>query len=70
MRAIFVVVGNVFSEQAFQVPFIERDDVIEQFSAAAAHPTFGDAILPGTQKTLSNTVSLGLGCLRPNATSC
>ena len=48
MRAIFVVVGNVFSEQAFQVPFIERDDVIQQFSPAAAHPTLGDAILPGT----------------------
>jgi hypothetical protein len=44
MRAIFVVVGNVFTEQAFQVPFIERDDVIQQFSAAAAHPTLGDAI--------------------------
>jgi hypothetical protein len=35
MRAIFVVVGNVFTEQAFQVLFIERDDLIQQFSAAA-----------------------------------
>ena len=48
MRAIFVVVGNVFTEQAFQVLFIKWDDFIEQFSAAATHPTLRDAILPGT----------------------
>jgi hypothetical protein len=48
MRAIFVVVGNVFGEQAFQVSFIEGDDVIQQFPAAAAHPTFRDAVLPWT----------------------
>ena len=29
MRAIFVVVGNVLTEQPFQMPFIEGDDVIE-----------------------------------------
>ena len=46
------MVGNVFTEQAFQVPFIERDDVIQQFSAAAAHPTLGDAILPGACENL------------------
>ena len=64
MRAIFVVVGNVFTEQAFQVPFIERDDVIQQFSAAAAHPTLGDAILPGTcegsPRDVGRTASSGL----------
>jgi hypothetical protein len=48
MRSIFVVVGKVFTEQPFQMPFIERDDVIQQFSAAATHPTLRDAILPGT----------------------
>src|SRR5580658_2862518 len=26
--------------------FIERDDVIQQISTAALHPTFGDSILP------------------------
>ena len=41
MRAIFVVVGNVFTEQAFQVPFIERDDVIQQFSAAGTESELG-----------------------------
>jgi hypothetical protein len=29
MRAIFVVVGNVLAEQAFQMTFIEGDDVIQ-----------------------------------------
>jgi len=65
-----LVVGDVFAEKPFQMAFIEGNDVFEQLPPATAHPTFGDAILPGTQKTLSNTVSLGLGCLRPNATSC
>jgi hypothetical protein len=47
MRAIFVVVGNVLAEQPFQMTFIDRDNVIEQVAAAAAHPTFGDTVLPG-----------------------
>jgi hypothetical protein len=56
--AIFVVIGNVFTEQPFHVSFIERDDVIQQLPAAAADPALGDAILPGT----------GEGC--PHRTHC
>jgi hypothetical protein len=29
MGTIFVVVGNVLAEQAFQVAFVEGDDVIQ-----------------------------------------
>src|SRR5215471_4613642 len=36
--AIFVVIGNVFTEQPLHVSFIERDDVIQQLPAAAADP--------------------------------
>jgi hypothetical protein len=39
---------NVFTEQAFQMAFIEGDDVIQQVAAAAAYPALGDTILPGT----------------------
>ena len=47
MRAVFVVIADVFREQPFQMAFIERDDVVQQVPAAASHPELGDAILPG-----------------------
>ena len=34
MRAIFVVVGNVFAEQAFQMAFVDGNDVIQEVTAA------------------------------------
>jgi hypothetical protein len=50
MCAIFVVVGNVFGQQPFQVTFIEGDDVIQQVPAAAAYPALRDPVLPRTFK--------------------
>ena len=44
MRAIFVVVGNVLVEQAFQMAFVDGDDVIQELTAAAADPALGDRI--------------------------
>jgi hypothetical protein len=38
MGTIFVMVGDVIREQAFQVAFNECDDVIQQVPAAAAYP--------------------------------
>src|SRR5215831_3085355 len=48
VRAVFVMVGNVLGEQPPQVPLVESDHMVEQLAAAAAHPTFGDTILPRT----------------------
>src|SRR6516162_9994087 len=48
VRAVFVMVGNVFRQQPFQVPLVESNYMVEQLAAAASHPTLGDAILPGT----------------------
>ena len=48
MCAILVVVGNVLAEQPFQVTFIEGNDVIQEVTAAAAHPALRDTVLPGT----------------------
>ena len=47
MRAVFMVVADVFREQPFQMVFIERDDMIQQVVAAASNPTLREAILPG-----------------------
>ena len=47
VNAVLLKVGNVFPNQPTQVPFVERDHVIEQLASTTSHPAFGDAILPG-----------------------
>jgi hypothetical protein len=47
MRAVVVVVADVFREQSLQMTFIERNDVIQQIAPAAFDPTLRHAILPG-----------------------
>src|ERR1017187_400399 len=48
MRAILVVVADVFREQPFQMAFVNCDDVIQQISSATLDPTLRHAVLPGT----------------------
>jgi hypothetical protein len=48
MRAVFVVVANILREQAFQVAFVNCDDVIHEITAATPHPTLCNSILPRT----------------------
>ena len=37
VRAIFMVIGQIFRKQPFQMSLVEHDHVIEQFAAAASH---------------------------------
>ncbi len=46
MRAVLVVVADVFREQTFQMAFIHGNDVIQQISSAAFNPTLRYTILP------------------------
>jgi len=48
MCAVLVVVANILSEQAFQVAFVNCDDVIQEITAATPYPTLCDSILPRT----------------------
>src|ERR1700731_1408053 len=48
MRAVFVVVANILREQAFQVAFVNCDDVIQEIAAATPYPTLCNSILPRT----------------------
>ena len=50
MRAVVMVVADVFSEQTLQLAFVNCDDVIQQFAAATAYPTLRNSILPRTNK--------------------
>ena len=43
-----MVVTNVVSKKSLQMAVVESDDVVEQISAAAAHPALSDSVLPGT----------------------
>jgi hypothetical protein len=48
MRAVLVVVANILSEQAFQVAFVNCNDVIQEITPATPYPTLCDSILPRT----------------------
>jgi hypothetical protein len=56
MRAVLVVVANILREQAFQVAFVNCDDVIQQITTTAAYPAFCNSILPGTPDRSANTL--------------
>ena len=46
MRSIFVVVGDVGTNQACQMPWPERDHMIEQLPPERAYEPFCEAVLP------------------------
>lgn len=54
MRSVFTVIGNVLTAQPQQMSLMERNDVIQHLSAAAAHPSLGDSVLPGTPDARPN----------------
>ena len=54
MPSVIVVVTDVFSDQAFQMPFTYNDHMIQQIPAAAADPTLGNTILPRTSEAGSH----------------
>ena len=46
VRAVLVVVADILIEQPFQMTFVDCNDVIQQVSSTALHPTFRDTVLP------------------------
>src|ERR1700758_154591 len=48
MRAVLVMVGDVFGKQALQMPLVKSNHMVEQLATAACHPALGNTILPGT----------------------
>jgi len=58
MCSVVVVVKDVLIQQAFQMPFIQDNHMVEQIPAAVANPTLGNTVLPWTSET---------GPLWPNA---
>jgi hypothetical protein len=48
MRAVLMVEANTLREQAFQVAFVNCNDVIQEITAGTPYPTVCDSILPRT----------------------
>jgi len=46
MSSVLVVITDVLIHEAFQMPFVENDHMVEQISAAVPDPTFSDTVLP------------------------
>src|SRR5216684_189792 len=46
VNAIVMVIVHVCSDQPVEMPFVQRDDLVEEIAPAAAHPALGDAVLP------------------------
>jgi hypothetical protein len=50
MRAVLVVVTDVFKEQTSKMAFVHGDHMIQRVSSAAFNPTLRRTVLPGTPK--------------------
>src|ERR1700751_4178278 len=48
MCAVLVIVANILREPAFQVAFVNCDDVIQEITPATPYPTLRHSILPRT----------------------
>src|SRR4029077_14342697 len=48
VSSILVIIADILGEKPFQVPFVDRDHVIEQIAPATFNPALGYAVLPRT----------------------
>ena len=49
MRSVLMVIVNVLMAKPQQMSLMERNDMIQHLSAAAAHPSLGDSVGEGRQ---------------------
>jgi hypothetical protein len=48
---VVVIVADVLANEPPEMPFVQRDDMIENLASAASHPAFRNPILPGCLHT-------------------
>jgi hypothetical protein len=51
VNSIFVIIGDVISNQPAQMNFVENDYVVKQLSAAASNPALSNPSLPRASET-------------------
>ena len=54
VRAIFVIVGQIFTPKPPEMLLVQGDDVIKHFAVRTADPARCDSILPGASSTGAN----------------
>src|ERR1700751_3370118 len=64
MCAVLVVVVNILREPAFQVAFVNCDDVIQEITPATPYPTLCDSILPRTFERSADRIRSSEAVLR------
>jgi hypothetical protein len=47
VSSVFVVVAEILKDDSPQMAFVEGNDVVQQVTPAAFHPSLGNSILPG-----------------------
>lgn len=61
MSSVVVVITDVIGHEAFQVPHIQNDHIVEQIPAAGAYPSLGETVLPRT--AVAGSLRLNAECL-------
>ena len=51
VNSVVVIVADVVANEPLEMPFVQRDDMIENLASAASHPAFRNPILPGCLHT-------------------
>ena len=54
VRAVFVIVGQIFTPKPPEMLVVQWDDVIEHFAASTADPALSNSVLPGAQSSRAN----------------
>jgi hypothetical protein len=47
VRAVQMIIANVVPKQSSQVPFVQRNHMVQQLPSAASDPSFSHSVLPG-----------------------
>jgi hypothetical protein len=50
MGAVLVIVANIIRQQTLEMPFIHRNDLIQEIASTASDPTLRHPVLPRTSK--------------------
>jgi hypothetical protein len=59
VNPVVVIVVHVITNEPPQMLFVQRDDMVENLTAAAAYPTFRNPILPGCLNTCAFRLQAG-----------
>jgi len=51
MKPVLVMIGHIFTNEATQVAFVQRNHMVEHFPPTAPYPPLSRAILPGCLNT-------------------